>query len=115
STLYTNGDECIVPPAPAEPVKDPTGGGDAYRAGLFKGLMLGLPLPVSGRLGSLAATYAVEQHGPQEHSYTAEAFVERFDRTFPNHAGALQTAWLASPVSRSDASAHLDAVAGTGA
>lgn len=115
STLYTNGAECVIPPAPADPVKDPTGGGDAYRAGLFKGLMLGLPLPLAGRMGSLAATHAVEQHGPQEHSYTAEAFVKRFDQTFSDFAGALQTAWLATPVSRADASAHLDAAAGTGA
>ncbi len=115
STLYANGDVCAVPAAPADPLSDPTGGGDAYRAGLFKGLMLGLPLEIAGRTGSLAATYAVEQQGTQEHHYTAEAFVERFDRTFPEYAGSVQAAWLQRPVERASANAHLNALVGMGA
>lgn len=115
STLYAHGERCVVPAARAEPLSDPTGGGDAYRAGLFKGLMLGLPLEIAGRTGSLAATYAVEQHGTQEHQYSAEAFVERFDRTFPEYASALQAAWLRHPVERATANAHLDALVGMGA
>ncbi len=115
SVLYANGEKCEIPAAPADPINDPTGGGDAYRAGLFKGLMLGLPLAVSGRLGSLAGTYAVEQHGTQQHHYTAEAFVERFDRTFPEYAGGLQVDWLRRPVDSATANAHLDALVGMGA
>ena len=115
SVLYANGDSSEIPAAPANPINDPTGGGDAYRAGLFKGLMLGLPLAVAGRMGSLAGTYAVEQHGTQQHHYTAEAFVERFDQTFSDFAGALQTDWLRRPVDRAKANAHLDAIVGMGA
>ena len=115
SVLYANGDSCQIPAAPAEPINDPTGGGDAYRAGLFKGLMLGLPLDVAGRMGSLSGTYAVERHGTQQHQYTAEEFVDRFDRTFPEYAGALQLDWLRRPVERATATAHLDALIGMGA
>lgn len=115
STLYANGAACTVPAAPADPLSDPTGGGDAYRAGVFKGLMLGLPLEVAGRTGSLAATYAVELHGTQQHAYTADEFVERFDRTFPEYAGALQADWLQRPVAKDEANAHLDALTGMGA
>lgn len=87
-----------IPIAPAARLVDPTGGGDAYRAGFLKGLLLGLPLEVAGRMAALAATYAVERPGSQEHHFDAAAFVERFDRSFPDYAGALRAAWLAGPV-----------------
>ena len=103
-----------IPAAPAEPLVDPTGGGDAYRAGAFKGLLLGLPLEITGRVGSVAATYAVERHGTQEHSYTAEEFVDRFDRTFPDCAGAIEAEWLKTPVPRQTAIDRLSEVAARG-
>ena len=71
-----------IPPAPSGPVVDPTGAGDAYRAGLVAGLLRGLELDVAGRVGSLAATYAIEQVGTAEHSYTAEEFAERYRVSF---------------------------------
>ena len=100
SELYRDGERAVIPAVPVDRLCDPTGGGDAYRAGVFKGLMLGLPLPIAGRMGSLAATYAVEQHGTQEHAYTAEAFVERFDSAFPDYGGVLTADWLRQPVPR---------------
>jgi adenosine kinase len=103
-----------VPPVVAEPLMDPTGGGDAYRAGVFKGLMLGLPLEVAGRMGSLAATYAVERHGSQEHVYTAEEFVHRFDRAFADYAGAVEVEWLNRPVGRQAAVDRLSRVGARG-
>lgn len=112
SELYYGGRHVRVPAATAEPLSDPTGGGDAYRAGVFKGLMLGLPLEIAGRMGSMTATYAVEQHGTQEHMYTADEFVERFDRAFPDMAGAVQAEWLTAPVNREKALERLDSVAG---
>lgn len=114
SELYLDGEHAAVPAVPAEPLCDPTGGGDAYRAGVLKGLALGLPLEVAGRLGSLAATYAVERHGTQEHSYTAEAFVARFDGAFPEYAGALSAEWLRQPVGRDRAMERLRDVAARG-
>ncbi len=97
SELYWRGERIEIPIAPAAPLVDPTGGGDAYRAGLLKGLLLGLPLPVVGRLGALAATYAIERFGTQEHRYDADEFVARFAQTFPEQAGVLQAAWFREP------------------
>jgi len=91
SELRMGGRIVRCPAARAEVVRDPTGAGDAYRSGLMKGLLLGLDLDVIGRLAGLTATYVVEQVGTQEHSYSPEAFVERFDRSFPDYAGALKT------------------------
>jgi adenosine kinase len=73
-----------IPVAPADPMVDPTGAGDAFRSGLVLGLTRGFSLPVAGRIASLAATYAVEQLGTQAHAYTPARFAERFNRTFPD-------------------------------
>ena len=97
SELRYRGETIRIPAVPAETLVDPTGGGDAYRAGLLKGLLLGLTLPVAGRMGALAATYAIERHGPQEHAYTPEAFVARFDRAFPELAGVIPVDALRGP------------------
>jgi len=63
-------------------------------------LPLGLPLEIAGRMGSVAATYAVEQHGSQVHMYTPSEFVDRFDAAFPACAGAVRVDWLSCPVDR---------------
>jgi len=97
SELHWSGERFSIPAVPAEPMSDPTGGGDAYRAGLLKGVLLGLDWRVTGRLAALAATYAVETHGTQEHFYTAEEFVARFDRSFPEFAGAASTKQFSEP------------------
>lgn len=96
SELRMNGRRVRVPAARATTVNDPTGAGDAYRSGLIKGLLLERDLEVVGRIAGLTATYVVEQVGTQEHRYTAEEFVERFDRSFPDHAGALCSSDLAA-------------------
>jgi adenosine kinase len=71
-----------IPAAPAVEVADPTGAGDAYRAGLVAGLLRGLDLAASGRVAALAATYAVERTGTVEHSYTPEEFTARYRTAF---------------------------------
>jgi adenosine kinase len=71
-----------IPPAPARKEADPTGAGDADRAGLVAGLLRGLELEDAGRIASLAATYAIEQVGTVEHSYTAADFSERYNEAF---------------------------------
>jgi adenosine kinase len=100
SELHFEGQHVKIPAVAAEPLIEPTGGGDAYRAGVFKGLGLGLPLEIAGRMGSLAATYAVEQHGSQEHAYTPAEFVDRFESAFPEYAGAIGVEWLRCSVDR---------------
>jgi adenosine kinase len=82
STIYADGQELHVPAVPPEPLAEPTGVGDAYRAGLIKGLVNRLPWEVSGRVGSLAAAYVLEQYGTQEHHYTPQAFMQRYRRVY---------------------------------
>ena len=77
-----------VPAVPPRRAEDPTGIGDAFRAGLIKGLALGLSWSLAGRMGALAATYALEQIGPQSHRYTLPDFVTRFREHFDDD-GAL--------------------------
>lgn len=89
SELITSGESVRVPAAPVTKVVDPTGAGDAFRSGLIKGLLLDLDLAVVGRLAGLSAAYAVEHVGTQEHSYTIEEFLDRFDRAFPDFAGSV--------------------------
>jgi adenosine kinase len=71
-----------IPVALAVQSLDPTGVGDAFRAGLLKGLRADLPWPVTGRIGSLAATYVLEDPGPQPQPYTREEFVARYEQVF---------------------------------
>ncbi|MDQ7833041.1 MAG: carbohydrate kinase family protein [Desulfovibrionaceae bacterium] len=71
-----------IPAARAREVKDPTGAGDAFRAGLLMGLAAGMPLEKAGRLGSVSAVYAVEHHGTQEHAYTTQEFLARYAENF---------------------------------
>lgn len=78
--------EYHIPVVTPEQILDPTGVGDAYRAGLLKGLASGFPWEVAGRVGSLAATYVLETHGPQTHHYTLPEFVARYRAVFGEDA-----------------------------
>ena len=71
-----------IPPAAARREVDPTGAGDAYRAGLVAALLRGLPPATAGRIASLASAYVVEQGGTIEHRYTIAEFVERYRSAF---------------------------------
>lgn len=101
SELRHGGDAVRIPIAPARKVTDPTGGGDAYRAGLLKGLLLGVDLDVAGRIAAQAATYPIENHGTQEHVYDVPSFVRRFDESFPDYAGRLNEADMLTSASTS--------------
>lgn len=70
-----------VPVVPARAV-DPTGAGDAHRAGFVLGLSRGLPLALCGRIGAVAAAFAVEQVGPQEGAFSLDSFRERYAAAF---------------------------------
>lgn len=84
STIFDNagGRELTIPIAPIGEVVDPTGAGDAYLAGIAFGLARGLALETTGRVAALAAAYAIEARGCQEHSYTAAEFAERYASAF---------------------------------
>jgi adenosine kinase len=82
SSIYTKGTKIDIPVVRPEPLAEPTGVGDAYRAGIIKGLLHDLPWELAGRIGSLAATYVLEQHGTLEHTYTAQEFLARYRQAF---------------------------------
>jgi adenosine kinase len=86
STIWADGDEITVPVVPPAQILDPTGVGDAYRAGLIKGLALGLSWQIAGQIGALAATYVLETPGPQAHDYTLAVFGERYKAAFGEDA-----------------------------
>ena len=71
-----------VPPAPARQVVEPTGVGDAYRAGIIVGLTRGYSWETTGRIASLVATYALECDGTQGHCFTLPEFAERYRAVF---------------------------------
>lgn len=84
SRLIVDGHEIAIPIAAPKRIVEPTGAGDAYRAGLMRGIQLGLPWPTAGRIGALAAAYVLEQYGPQNHAYTRQEFVARYHDLFGN-------------------------------
>ncbi len=71
-----------VPAARAERLAEPTGVGDAYRAGLLTGLARGYSWEITCRLASLAAVYVIENHGTMSHRYTLPEFVARYRQNF---------------------------------
>jgi adenosine kinase len=71
-----------VPAVPPRTIVDPTGVGDAFRGGLLKGLAAGWDLEVACRVGSVAATYALEHLGGQSHAYTWDEFRTRYAAHF---------------------------------
>jgi adenosine kinase len=85
STVRYGTRNVAVPAVAPYKVVDPTGVGDAFRGGLLKGLATGADLEICCRLGSMAATYALEHLGGSSHAYTWEEFCTRY-RT---HFGAL--------------------------
>ncbi len=72
----------LIPPARISRLVDPTGAGDAFRAGFVAGLMRGRELEVCGRMGSVTSAFVVEQQGTQQHDYSAEEFKRRYAENF---------------------------------
>jgi adenosine kinase len=82
STITTRDGDVFIPAVKAEKVADPTGAGDAYRAGLIKGLIQGKSMIESGRMGAALSSFAVEVHGTQEYGCSPEQFKKRYESTF---------------------------------
>jgi len=82
STIRQGDRQLSVPAVPPHRVVDPTGVGDAFRGGLLKGLAINADLETSCRLGSVAATYALEHLGGQSHAYTWKEFQDRYAQHF---------------------------------
>jgi adenosine kinase len=82
SEVHTQQGTLHVPAANAMRVVDPTGCGDAYRAGLIFGLMNGMDLATSGRIASLMGALKIEHLGPQNQRFDYEEFCEQFRQQF---------------------------------
>ena len=82
SSVITRGGRSDVPAVRPDRIVDPTGVGDAYRGGLMKGIVMGLPYEAAARIGSVAATYALEHLGGQSHAYTWPEFQKRYEAHF---------------------------------
>jgi len=81
SRLYGERQSDIGIAAP-ERMLDPTGAGDAYRAGLIKGIVTGLAMPEAAALGASCASFCVEHSGTQEHVFTKRSFLSRHRKAF---------------------------------
>ena len=82
SIVMTGGRSIEIPPVTAERVVDPTGCGDAYRAGLLHGIAAGLDWPVTGRLASLLGSIKIAQRGGQNHRFTRNEIEQRYQEAF---------------------------------
>ncbi|MFO1506983.1 MAG: carbohydrate kinase family protein [Lysobacterales bacterium] len=82
SVIHTPGGDFDIPPANERKVTDPTGCGDAYRAGLIHSIMHGYDWPTTGRVASLMGALKVEQPGTQNQVFTRAEFAAEFRRQF---------------------------------
>jgi len=82
SQIYTTQHRHEIPLAKVSAIKDPTGCGDAYRAGLLYGLLNDLDWKTTGRIASLMGAIKIESHGTQNHLFTLDEFFDRFHENF---------------------------------
>jgi adenosine kinase len=82
SIIETRHDAMHIKRADADNTSDPTGAGDAYRAGLLSGYLRGYDLQTCGQMGSVAAAYTVEKYGTQTHEFTKKEFIARYKKNF---------------------------------
>lgn len=82
SRIHTDGACIEIPAAPVRLINDPTGCGDAYRAGLLYGLMRDLPWEITGRIAALLGAIKIEHHGTQNHKFTPADFEGRFKEAY---------------------------------
>lgn len=71
-----------VPPARPKAISDPTGAGDAYRAGFLAGFFKDKPIEDCGKIGSVAAVYTVEKYGTQTHNFSLKQFEKRLKENY---------------------------------
>ncbi|MCA0452815.1 MAG: carbohydrate kinase family protein [Chloroflexi bacterium] len=99
SHVYQKGELTQVPAFGCKEIKDPTGAGDAFRGGLLRGLAAGWPITLCAMVGSLCASYVLENVGTQTHHFTIPEFIERF-RSEHDDQGQLDSLLQAAPVTK---------------
>jgi adenosine kinase len=82
SEVYVNGEHIKVSCAPVSGIVDPTGCGDAYRAGVMFGMTTGRDWKTCAQIGSLCGAIKIEQSGTQNHKFTQSEFAERYQAAF---------------------------------
>jgi len=82
SVIYNNGAVFEIPAVAVSDPVDPTGCGDAYRAGILYGLERSWDWEKTGRVASLIGAFKVEHHGTQNHSFSRAQFNSRFKENF---------------------------------
>jgi len=82
SWIFTKDKQYEIPAAKPNAIEDPTGCGDAYRAGLLYGLLNDLDWETTGRIASLMGSIKIEKHGTQNHRFTRDEFEQRFKASF---------------------------------
>ncbi len=82
SAIHAGGKIFEIPCVKPEAILDPTGCGDAFRAGLLYGITHGMDWAVTGRLASLIGAIKIAQRGPQNHSFTRNSIVAMYQANF---------------------------------
>ena len=82
SLIHTGGKTIRIPAATAREVVDPTGCGDAYRAGLIHGLSQALDWETTGRIAALMGALKIEHAGTQNHRFSTDGFAAQFKEQF---------------------------------
>jgi adenosine kinase len=82
SLIHTRDGRIEIPGVPVAETKDPTGCGDAYRAGLLFGLANEFGWETTGRIASLLGAIKIAEHGTQNHTFTIEEFHRRYREAF---------------------------------
>ncbi|HET7394856.1 MAG TPA: carbohydrate kinase family protein [Gammaproteobacteria bacterium] len=82
SVIYTQGRRLDIPAAKPDATLDPTGCGDAYRAGLLYGIMNGRDMETTGHIASLLGAIKIASRGTQNHRFTHPEFATRFEAAF---------------------------------
>ncbi len=82
SVIQTANKRVRIPPAKPHNTSDPTGAGDAFRAGFVHGYVKGLTLEECGRLGSVVSVYTVEKYGTQTHKFTPRELESRYRKNY---------------------------------
>jgi adenosine kinase len=82
SVIHADGHEIVIPAVRPGAIVDPTGCGDAYRAGLIYGLQNGLDWETTGRIASLMGAIKIAHSGTQHHRFTRDEFDSRFRAAF---------------------------------
>jgi adenosine kinase len=82
ATIGTGGDSLLIPAIPDRKILDPTGAGDAFRAGVLKARAMNLPWNTACRMGATVASFSVEHYGTQEHRFSWDQFCERYSSAY---------------------------------